>query len=261
MENHNIDNFEEFEDSTRKNKSIEENQEKNIFDNDNFKQEYYEIENHLKIILNRNLEKQFKQIYDKLKEKEKSYFELINLTSLNWVFNINTVYSNRGDLSSSSLQKFFHMIFKDFDENTRIQEISLESQFKNTEIFESKSDIQNHSIIEGNQNLDPKSEYLKFKNSFVELFNSTYIMTLSGDNLILENFNFNEQISKFEFKNGFLNIFLKGRAKELVESLKKKNEKKTKWSRHEEQGYMVNIYKFCLYLLIISLILYSYLNS
>jgi hypothetical protein len=208
---------------------------------DVFKIDYFEFESVLKQVLTRNLEKQFKHLYDKLNDAEKNYFEIKNLNTLTWVFNVNSVYSYRGDMSTSSLQKFFHMIFKDYDGDTNL-DIEPEEKFRSLKLVDSSNNGISLLPNKKNFDLDPKSEFLKFKSSFVELFNSTFLMTLNGDNLILDEYNLNEWISKVEFKNGFLNFFLKGRAKELADSQKKKNEKTTKWSKHEENGYLVRKY-------------------
>jgi hypothetical protein len=232
----------ENKDSIDKSRDIS-SEDKNL---ETFKQDYFEFENVLKQVLSRNLEKQFKLLYHRLNDSEKNYFEIKNLNNLTWVFNVNSVYSYRGDLSTSSLQKFFYLIFKDIDEESKIL---IESDMNDiNEInmnclkIEYCCNEKGKSLLKNMKNfdLDPKSEFLKFKSSFVELFNSTFLMTLNGENLILDKFNLNEWISKVEFKNGFLNFFLKGKAKELADSQKKKNEKKTKWSKHEESGYIVS---------------------
>lgn len=147
---------------------------------------YFDLENKIKEMLSLNVEKQFRLIYDKLSQKEKLFFDENNFNfKINWVFNINSVYTNRGDISTSSLQKFYHSIFKEFNEST-----------------------------------SDKEDFIKFKNTFMELFQVNLLLSMNGENLIIDDYNLNDYIAKIEIKNGFLNIFLKGKGRNLIEEVK-----------------------------------------
>jgi hypothetical protein len=149
--------------------------------------EYFIFENKLKANLTNALVSQLMSHFQKLSDKEKLFFDqkLCKELNPNWVLNINKHLTNRGDLSTSTLQKVFHTIFIDI----------------NREIDE-----------------NDKNEFTKFKNTFIELFNVSYSIYLNGASIDSE---LGEYVGKYEIKNGFLNIFLKGKGKHLIKSLNK----------------------------------------
>jgi len=178
---------------------------------------YYTLENKLKQVLVRNVEKQFNLIYNKLSEKEKSFFKPIDpevTFNINWNINVNALFNNRGDIFTSTLQKFFHSIFK--------------------ELEDTEKPIQTDSD-------KIKDEFIKFKNTFIEIFNSNLIISLGGENLETDDLNLNEYFGKFEIKNGFLNIFMKGEGKEIIQKIKEKfsREKKVSKEVQNENQFLV----------------------
>ena len=178
---------------------------------------YYTLENKLKQVLSRNVEKQFNLIYNKLSEKEKSFFKPIDpevTFNINWNINVNALFNNRGDIFTSTLQKFFHSIFK--------------------ELEDTEKPIQTDSD-------KIKDEFIKFKNTFIEIFNSNLIISLGGENLETDDLNLNEYFGKFEIKNGFLNIFMKGEGKEIIQKIKEKfsREKKVSKEVQNENQFLV----------------------
>jgi hypothetical protein len=195
---------------------------------------YFFLENQIKEMLTLNVNKQFKAMFSKISEKENTYFnenyEIIEIPKINWVFNVNnkpSKYNSQGDISSSSLQKFFHSIFK---ENVGLQN------------SENNSQINQENQTNDIPNLN--SEFSKFKNSFIELFNVNLILSLTEDKLILENCNLNEYIAKIEIKNGYLNVFLKGKGKTIVDEMKLQSKRdKTKSKEGEDENQYVVSWK------------------
>jgi hypothetical protein len=186
---------------------------------------YYTLENKLKHVLSRNVEKQFNLMYNKLSDKEKSFFNPIDTEvtfQINWNINVNALYNNRGDIFTSTLQKFFHTVFKQIEESEETNEKSL--------------DKLDQGIV--------KDEYIKFKNTFIEIFNVNLILSLGGENLELDELNLNDYFGKFEIKNGFLNIFMKGKGKEIIEKVKEKFSKDKKVSKEvqNESQFLVKLY-------------------
>ncbi len=164
-------------------------------------QNYYELEKDLIYFINDTLKSELNLIINKLSEKEKSFFnsEVINEIKLSWIFNTNTVHKNRGDVCSSTIQKFYHVLFNDYEND----------------------DIK-------------KSELGKFRSFFCDLFQTNLILALnnqSEDNLLVN------YVNKYEFKNGFLNIFYKPNGRELLNSLQKDNKKIVK--EIEEDSFSV----------------------
>jgi hypothetical protein len=158
-------------------------------------------------MLNTVVERQFNLIYNKLSNEEKKFFNekcLMNF-QINWIFNVNSVYTNRGDICSSSLQKFFHLIFKELPESE-------------TEKSELKKD-----------------ELIKFKNTFIELFSINFLLALNGEYTDSKLYDY---LGKFEIKNGFLNVFLKPQGRELLDSTIDK--KKTKQDLNENQFLVIS---------------------
>lgn len=192
---------------------------------------YFFLENQIKEMLNINVVKIFKAMFSKLSEIEKKYFnenyEFSEIPKVSWVFNVNnkiSKYNSQGDISSSSLQKFFHSVFREINNFN-----NPETNSRLIQITKLNDDI---STI--------NSEYSKFKNSFVELFNVNLILSLTEDKLILENCNLNECITKIEIKNGYLNVFLKGKAKTIVDEMKLQSKRdKTKSKEGEDENQYV----------------------
>jgi tRNA-Thr(GGU) m(6)t(6)A37 methyltransferase TsaA len=147
----------------------------NVFEN------FHKLETAIKEYLNNTALEILSQNIEKLKEeKNNKYIDKEYEKKLIWVFNINTVHKYKGDFSSSSLQKFFHSIFKieDDDENTS------------------------------------REEFTKFKNKFIEIFNTEFIHILS--NFEDTNTALKEYINKFELKNGYLNVYFSEKGRELL---------------------------------------------
>lgn len=171
---------------------------------------YYDLENKIKEMLSINLEKHYKFIIDKISQSEKEFIDEKNVNfKLNWIFNINHSVANRGDISTSTLQKFFHSIFKEYDDT---------DEKDNT-----------------------KNEFIKFKSTFIELLAVNMILSLNGENLIIDKYDLNEYIGKFENKNGFFNIFLKNKGKLLINEIKNKSKDITKDIENDET-FVVNFY-------------------
>jgi len=167
---------------------------------------YFELEKEMTNFINETLISEFRLIFNKLSEKEKSLFnnEITKEIKLGWIFNANTVQKNRGDICSSTIQKFYHVLFNDYEDD----------------------DIK-------------KAEVGKFRNFFCDLFQTNLVLAL---NTQAEEEILNQYINKYEFKNGFLNIFFKQNGKELLNSLKNNNKKIEK--QIEEDSFTVFIYLF-----------------
>jgi hypothetical protein len=76
------------------------------------------------------------------------------------------------------------------------------------------------------------------------------ILSLTEENLINENCNLNDYIAKMEIKNGYLNIFLKGKGKTIVEEIRLQSKRQKTKSKEgdDENQYVVtknfNSYEF-----------------
>ena len=187
---------------------------------------YYTLENKLKQVLSKNVEKQFYLMHNKLSEKEKSFFNAVDpeiTFNITWIVNVNASYNNRGDLFTSSLQKFFHFIFKHVDD--------------------SEQTIPEESAVSNEYDIS-KDEYTKFKNTFIEIFNVNLILSLGGENLETDEINLNDYFGKFEIKNGFLNIFTKGKGIEIIAKIKEKFSKDKKVSKEvqNESQFLVRVF-------------------
>lgn len=165
-------------------------------------QNYYEFEKEMINFINETLNSEFKSIFNKLSEKEKSFFnsEYTNGIKLSWIFNANTVQKNRGDVCSSTIQKFYHALFNEYEED----------------------DIK-------------KSELSKFRSFFCDLFQTNLVLALNNQT---EDSILSQYVNKYEFKNGFMNIFFKPIGRELTDSLKSNNKKIEK--EVEEDSFTVN---------------------
>jgi hypothetical protein len=197
---------------------------------------YYTLESQIKKMLTLNVEKQFKLMYEKLSPNEKKFFDEKSFNfQINWVLNVNTVYNNRGDICTSTLQKFFHSLFKEFND-----EVEPVSEGGSDELISDSNS--SNSISDRNLLKELKEEKTKFKNTFIELFNVYLILSLNGENLEVDGLNLNEYIGKFEIKNGFLNIFLKGKGKDMVDLMRSKNSKDKNKMKEitNENDFMVN---------------------
>ena len=188
---------------------------------------YFFLENQIKEMLNVNVLKQFKIMYAKISEKEKSYFienyEISEVPKVNWIINFNNKVTNRGEICTYSLQKFFHAIFKENMDVTSTQ-------------------VQVDENVNSDKNSNQDSELIKFKNTFSELFNVNLILSLTEENLINENCNLNDYIAKLEIKNGYLNIFLKGKGKTIVEEIRLQSKRQKTKSKEgdDENQYVVS---------------------
>jgi hypothetical protein len=70
----------------------------------NLFEHYFGLENKVKQLLEETSIDTYKGIYNNLPSNEKAYLKETPAT-LNWILNINTVNKNRGEISTSSLQK------------------------------------------------------------------------------------------------------------------------------------------------------------
>lgn len=156
---------------------------------------YFDFENRLKETLNSEVERQFNNLYAKLSDKERLLFndKIFTMLKVNWIFNINHIQNNRGDLSSSSLQKFFHHIF-----------------------------INEKEEVENEADKFKKDEFINFKNTFQELFTVSFSLVLNSSEFANQ---LDPYVGKFEIKNGYLNVFLKHQGKELLDINNKKKKK------------------------------------
>jgi hypothetical protein len=154
---------------------------------------YFDLENKIKQLLNETIKDQLNLQFSKLDNKEKEFInkKYLQEIQINWIFNINSVQKERGDLCSSSLQKFYHFLFTPAIENPE----------NNPEIAKKNDEISH------------------FKNLFLELLNTSVVVSLNSS-LQLRNY-----LGKIEIKNGFLNIYLKGPGKLLVDEMKSTNKK------------------------------------
>ena len=162
---------------------------------------YFELEKEIIYFINETFKRQFNLIYDKLSDDKKLFFnpEIINEIKLVWIFNPNTIHKNRGDICSSTVQKFYHSLFNEYEDD------------------EVKRNIMG-----------------KFRSIFCELFQTNLILSLNNqtDDHYLSNY-----VDKFEFKNGFLNIFFKRQGVELLD--KTKDKKKSVEKEIQEDNFNV----------------------
>lgn len=122
---------------------------------------YYKLETKIKNILNETVLNELKTLYSKLSSDEKKFFTITpEDLKVSWIVNINFTYPNRGDMSTSVLQKIYHSLFKELDNSEEV------INFKNTFI-----EISNKSILFALNSIG--SEYFeKFKidNNFINIF-------------------------------------------------------------------------------------------
>lgn len=177
------------------NYNVNDKQNKKYFEN------YYELEKETINFIDNTLKAELKTIIDKLIEKEKSFFNknIHHDVKLVWIFNINTIHKHRGDICSSTIQKFYHSLFKEFEDD----------------------EVQ-------------RSEMTKFRSYFYDLFQTNLVLALNNQP---EDDHLSLYVSKYEFKNGFLNVFFKPLGKELLDKIKNENKKVEK--ELEEDSFMV----------------------
>jgi hypothetical protein len=121
---------------------------------------YFTLEEKLKSLLNNTVISQFKIIYHKLSRFELNHFSITpDNVNLNWTINVNYTYTNWGDLSTSTLQKFYHTIFKKLEENEE------NNNFKNTFI----EILNNNIVIALNENQSEHIEKYKIENNFINI--------------------------------------------------------------------------------------------
>src|SRR5690606_17405814 len=74
---------------------------------------YFILENKIKEMLDETLKRVYESVVGNLSENEKILLKIKNKEDLNinWILNINSVYTNRGELSTSSLQKVINTLF------------------------------------------------------------------------------------------------------------------------------------------------------
>lgn len=173
---------------------------------------YYDLENKIKSLLCSYVEKEFKNKLVKC-EDEKNYFNCLKISEASWIFNINSVHANRGDISSSSLQKIFHSIFKS----------------QSQKAAETSEKTEEELLVE-------EEKFINFKNKFIEEFTDSLIVALNNQNELTE------YIEKIDVKNGYLNISLKGRGKELLEKIKMNKNEKKKNKENEEDKNQFTVY-------------------
>ena len=156
-------------------------------DSDNTQQihDLVSLQNYLKSELTSTLNNVLLRLYEKF-GAQNDYFNKHNIDTINnrvdWVINVNTVKVNKGDLSTNTLLKVFHLIFKE--------------------------------PIETQSNEDVLSLYTKFKSEFIKEFNSSYINEL--------NTNLSKQtiVTHYELKNGYINIYLNEQYKHITNAFK-----------------------------------------
>lgn len=156
-------------------------------DNDNTQQihDLVSLQNHLKSELTSTLNNVLLRLYEKF-VAHKDYFNKHNIDIINnivdWVINVNTVKVNKGDLSTNTLLKVFHLIFKE--------------------------------PIEDQNNEEVQSLYTKFKSEFIKEFNSSFINELNN-NRPKQNI-----VTHYELKNGYINIYLSEQYKHITNAFK-----------------------------------------
>ena len=133
-----------------------------------------DIENEVIIFLKKEIIEVFNNIYEKYNNEEKQNFNENNIKNLNnnieFVININTVKTNRGDFSTNSLQKFYHIFLKSKDEKFKetfiknFEKIYLENINKKNEI----NQIEKYEIIEHYINIYLKNQYHEIIKSHIQ---------------------------------------------------------------------------------------------
>ena len=123
------------------------------------------IENEVMIFLKKEIIEVFNNIYEKYNNEEKQNFNENNINNLNdkieFVININTVKINRGDFSTNSLQKFYHIFLKSKDEKFKesfiknFEKIFLENLNSKNKITQ----IEKYEITEHYINIYLKNQY------------------------------------------------------------------------------------------------------
>jgi hypothetical protein len=81
--------------------------EKNVNEQIGIFGDYKSLEDKLKELLNTTAKKAFNMFYNGLSENEIGYLKINNANEIeiDWILNINSIQTNRGDISTSSLQK------------------------------------------------------------------------------------------------------------------------------------------------------------
>jgi tRNA-Thr(GGU) m(6)t(6)A37 methyltransferase TsaA len=133
-----------------------------------------DIENEVIIFLKKEIIEVFNNIYEKYNNEEKQNFNENNIKNLNnnieFVININTVKTNRGDFSTNSLQKFYHIFLKSKDEKFKetfiknFEKIYLENINKKNEI----NQIEKYEITEHYINIYLKNQYHEIIKSHIQ---------------------------------------------------------------------------------------------
>jgi hypothetical protein len=178
---------------------------------------YFGLESKLKEFLTDVVKRCHAAIYVNSSDSEKAWLNLFNTSDLNWILNINSVYTNRGDISTSSLQKYYHSMFKQpVEDEINIDLIEVKEDSNTTDDKGDKGgkgDDKSHSIpiLKDNSTLE---EFKKFKTKVIESLNTNVLLRLNTESETSPELK--AYFAKFELKNGFLNIFLKERGKELV---------------------------------------------
>jgi hypothetical protein len=124
--------------------------------------DYNTLESLIKELLNETVINKLILTYNKLDDAEKKYFTIPpEEVKVSWTFYINYTYPNRGDISTSTLQKLYHSIFKS------IEECEESINFKNNFI-----DIINENIlfILNSQNQSKYIEKYKIDNNFINIY-------------------------------------------------------------------------------------------
>ena len=133
-----------------------------------------DIENEVIIFLKKEIIEVFNNIYEKYNNEEKQNFNENNIKNLNnnieFVININTVKTNRGDFSTNSLQKIYHIFLKSKDEKFKetfiknFEKIYLENINKKNEI----NQIEKYEITEHYINIYLKNQYHEIIKSHIQ---------------------------------------------------------------------------------------------
>lgn len=157
----------------------------------NYEKEVIKIEKKIAEYLTKNLISVLYTILQKQGNDNKKYFntkqiELLEKT-FQWTINLNTVKANRGDFSTNSLLKVYHLIF-DVD----IEELKID-----------------------------KDSYDKLKKEFLSEFEPQFLSALND----IEK-NEDGIFMKFEIKNGYINVYLNDKYQEVVSHFKKFQKKR-----------------------------------
>ena len=133
-----------------------------------------DIKNEVMVFLKNEIIDIFNNIYEKYNNEEKQNFNENNIKNLNdkieFVININTVKTNRGDFSTNSLQKFYYIFLKSKEEKFKDSFIENfeKAYLQNLNTKNKINQIEKYQITEHYINIYLKTQYHEKLKTFLQ---------------------------------------------------------------------------------------------